>query len=259
MAQKMSSRENRELNKELMSWLRDSRARHGVSQVPAKVVPTSDGSGPTPSASSKTAEQVCLSLNAPQTCGAGGFRSSSTTLPASGGMRSGALIQRPKREHPTVGRGSSWSRGMFPTPTASRYGSSQNGCNGKGGAFERPSAGTPSLDTWARQWPTPTASDSRSSGRHTTTTGVMHPGTSLTDAMRGWATPTARDHKSTRASAATHSRNSRPLSEQVGEWAGRRDQTTSTGGESTSQPVVLNPEFLEALMGLPTGWTECGS
>jgi len=40
--------------------------------------------------------------------------------------------------------------GDYPTPSATEYGSSQNGINGKGGAFERPSAGTPSLSTAAR-------------------------------------------------------------------------------------------------------------
>jgi hypothetical protein len=38
-------------------------------------------------------------------------------------------------------------------------------------------------------WPTATTADSRSSARHTTTTGVMHPGTMLTDAARMWRTP----------------------------------------------------------------------
>lgn len=42
------------------------------------------------------------------------------------------------------------SQALFPTPTAATYGSSQNGINGKGGANERPSANTPSLDTLAR-------------------------------------------------------------------------------------------------------------
>lgn len=44
-------------------------------------------------------------------------------------------------------------------------------------------------------WPSPTVGDSRSSGRHTTTTGVMHPGTTLTDAARlaSWATPKVQD------------------------------------------------------------------
>lgn len=43
------------------------------------------------------------------------------------------------------------ARAMYPTPAATPYGSSQNGINGKGGEFERPSAGTPSLETMAKQ------------------------------------------------------------------------------------------------------------
>ena len=49
---------------------------------------------------------------------------------------------------------------MWPTPTAEQYGSSQNGINGVGGEFERPSAGTPSLAKLATMgmWQTPTTS-----------------------------------------------------------------------------------------------------
>lgn len=50
-----------------------------------------------------------------------------------------------------------------------------------------------------------------------------------------WPTPTARDWRSGKASAATHERNSRPLSEQVG--------------------GLLNPDWVEWLMGWPIGWT----
>jgi hypothetical protein len=39
---------------------------------------------------------------------------------------------------------------------------------------------------FASRWPTATEGDSRLSGRHTTTTDVMHPGTSLTDASRSF-------------------------------------------------------------------------
>jgi hypothetical protein len=49
------------------------------------------------------------------------------------------------------------------------------------------------------------------------------------------ATPTARDWKSGKASQATHERNSRPLSEQIG--------------------GLLNPNWVEWLMGWPIGWT----
>lgn len=52
------------------------------------------------------------------------------------------------------------------------------------------------------------------------------------------ATPTARDWRSGQASAETHDRNARPLSEQVG--------------------GLLNPRFVEAMMLLPIGWTGSG-
>lgn len=150
---------------------------------------------------------------------------SSETWPYSGSTRSGIASRRPKSARRTSESGSSFSRGMYPTPAATPYGSQQNGvCSSK------PSAGTPSLETWAREtwstpkaidacgiersskardvymskptlseqakqhWPTPCTTDARSAGRHTTTTDVMHPGTSLTDAIRAstaWQTPTA--------------------------------------------------------------------
>lgn len=50
-------------------------------------------------------------------------------------------------------------------------------------------------------------------------------------------TPTARDYRSGKASPETHAKNSRPLSEQIG--------------------GLLNPQFVEAMMGLPIGYTDC--
>jgi hypothetical protein len=71
-----------------------------------------------------------------------------------------------------------------------------------------------------------------------------------------WATPTARDHRSIHASKRTRERNSRPLSEQVGSFCSRRDRPIMTGGENSSAADrTLNPLFVEALMGLPIGWT----
>lgn len=54
-----------------------------------------------------------------------------------------------------------------PTPTASQYGSSQNGVNGVNGVNARPSAGTPSLQQMAAagQLPTPVARDHKGRGR----------------------------------------------------------------------------------------------
>lgn len=98
--------------------------------------------------------------------------------------------------------GSSSSR--FESPASARPRSSSGRTSGEQLALFPPS--TPSspgtatpepssafeLLTWVRPtsgdgsscWPTAAVSDSRSSARGTTTTGVMHPGTSLTDAMR---------------------------------------------------------------------------
>lgn len=68
-----------------------------------------------------------------------------------------------------------------------------------------------------------------------------HSGTTLTDAVRlQLPTLTRRDHKSTRASEATHARNSRPLSEVIG---------------LTDNGAMLNPEWCEWFMGWPIGWT----
>lgn len=123
----------------------------------------------------------------------------------------------------TAVTGSSWSRGEYPTLSATRYGSSQN--EGKV-PHKRATKGTKSLDTWARQWPTATAGDAKSSGsrgKRGNAGNKANEGTSLTDA-------TARD--------------------------GRHDPTTCTHG-GPCQPK-LSPRFAERLMGFPEGWTDLG-
>lgn len=85
---------------------------------------------------------------------------------------------------------------MWPTPTATPYGSSQNGINGVGGEFERPSANKPSLENMARartemDWPTPVASDS------TRTSDVYVRGNPTLSGMAKahWPTPRATDNR----------------------------------------------------------------
>jgi len=89
----------------------------------------------------------------------------------------------------------------WPTPKADRSGSSQNGVN-----RTRPSAGTPSLETYGRQWPTPT----------------------MTDAV-------------------------------VRQDGFRQEETQKTQDGGTGPGQRINPDFVEALMGLPSGWTDCDS
>jgi len=134
-------------------------------------------------------------------------------------------------ERRTDGLGSLLSladKGEFPTVTASRYGSTNNG-SPRDGRKQYRTRGTPSLDTAAKLWPTVVVTDQASSGRATTLANKknkMKPGTSLTDAMREWL---------------VHF---------------RRSGRTLKGGTSTSEPAVLNPEFCQALMGFPERWLD---
>lgn len=136
----------------------------------------------------------------------------------------------------------------WPTPTATTYGSSNNGDPGDGrGAYAK--AGKPSLEGCARE---------------------------------EWPTPMARDWRSTQASPQTHAKNARPLSEVVGldgqpdaesastpgsprEWCTptRRDDKGpgpehTKGGRDLAKDAAgkLNPDWVEALMGAPPGWTD---
>lgn len=143
---------------------------------------TSDGSGPTSSASfgrfnpdgsfSKTSLSLFDEDSGP----------SSVDWPDSGMMRGGICSARKSAEPRTAVEGSSWSRNEYPTP----YGTSQN----EGQVpHPRPSAATPSLETWSKGWPSPRSEDSESCGNH--------PGAqdSLTGVTKEWPTPGARDWK----------------------------------------------------------------
>lgn len=85
----------------------------------------------------------------------------------------------------------------------------------------------PSLRALVDSWPTPTTRDAASAARHTTATGVMHPGTMLTDAIRSF-------------------RSSRPPPE-----------ISTDGPPSSKSRPVLNPRFVAMLMGWPIDWTNC--
>jgi hypothetical protein len=124
----------------------------------------------------------------------------------------------------------------YPTPTASAYGTSQNGIN-----KTRPSASTPSLETMASSgllpqvsYPTPAARDGKgaNSEAHVRENGT---GRKHLDQLPNFVAHTMSDP-------------SRP------------DQTSSTnGGESLSKTRVLNPRFVEWLMSWPLGWTDCAA
>ena len=95
------------------------------------------------------------------------------------------------------------------------------------------------------RWPTPMASDG-----HKPSAGKRK-AADLTGVSRMWMTPTARDHKDGATTLANTP---------VNGLLGRQVLTTPTAGSDTSESRrTLNPAFVEALMGWPTGWTGFGS
>jgi hypothetical protein len=156
-------------------------------------------------------------------------------------------------------------------------------------------AGIP-LAISAQMWPTPTHGDSRASGRRGSQSPRTKPGTSLSDAIlklwptprtitggaesaerkqelgreesgggdlqaaaRSWPTPAARDYRS--PNSAEHRAELRGHRDQLPNFvASHQGPTTPKDGAPTlSGRRVLNPRFVEALMGWPIGWTACGS
>lgn len=86
------------------------------------------------------------------------------------------------------------------------------------------------LSQAVQMWPTPTVC-----GNYNRKGASATSGDGLATAVK-FATPLARDWRSGKSSQATHDKNSRPLSEQIG--------------------GSLNPTWVEWLMGWPLGWTD---
>ena len=106
-----------------------------------------------------------------------------------------------------------------------------------------------------RLWPTPLAGDSKGTrnrmSNRSETARPRNDGTTLCDATQMWMTPTARDHKDGATTLANTP---------VNGLLGRQVLVTPMAGSDTSEPRrTLNPLFVEALMGWPTGWTGFGS
>jgi hypothetical protein len=109
-------------------------------------------------------------------------------------------------------------------------------------------SGAIDLQQAARQWPTARSEDAESCGNHPGATD------SLTGAARQWPTPVSNDHKST-VTGNIAKRNSRPLRERAGSFR-LGPKTSPRGAKSSPETRKLNPLFVEALMGLPPGWTD---
>ena len=123
-------------------------------------------------------------------------------------------------------------------------------------------------------WATPRTTDSAGGARTLNEKGqrisVSDPtktyGANLSDQVRHWPTPSARDHKGAVSVDRTHEKLKQGQRAHMGtldaysvyhETYGLPDQAkTNTRGKPVGH---LNPEWVEQLMGVPTGWTELGS
>lgn len=119
----------------------------------------------------------------------------------------------------------------YPTPSATPYGSSHNGIR-----KNDPSAARPGLESMAAKgmFPTPAARDGKgaNSEEHVTATG------------------SGKRHMDQLPNFIAHTPSG----------SSPRDQTTATDGSSSSSATrVLNPRFVEMLMGWPIGWTDSGA
>ena len=156
-----------------------------------------------------------------------GFTEFSQTWPSSGSMRNGECSERP-----TLGRPISESEsGYLPTPVTLDSGSRFNRSLSEGAQLR------PTLGAMARYnlWPIPTVK-----GNYNRTGLTSTSGDGLATAVRKWPTPTARDYRGVQREQRRHEmslKSSRgvPLNE-------------AAGG-------LLNPTWVEWLMGWPIGWT----
>lgn len=112
--------------------------------------------------------------------------------PISGTTRNGVAFQLPPPVLPTDDSESSSSPTLLRTPAAAEAEGGKRNPN-REGATMRLSDQVREEQERGLLLPTPVTSDSENSRRHTTTTGVAHPGTTLLDAVLLLPTPVADD------------------------------------------------------------------
>lgn len=113
----------------------------------------------------------------------------------------------------------------------------RSGMTRTGMCYLRPTSARPICASASGLWPTPVADDTGSRSKK-----YAQGGTPLSLAVKLWPTPTAGNHKS---------------GGYLAEWGGsraRETMATLVPGDQLFGP--LNPEWVEWLMGWPTGWTD---
>ncbi len=140
------------------------------------------------------------------------------------------------------------------TTTLKRWGSElRRACS------ERKKLALPTEESDCSYWPTATAGDAKGSrAKGYSTESGRHSGTTLTDAVKNWPTPCARDYKGANSPRHLEASRGRKHMDQLPNFLmlSHQGQQILKLGEHGSKPGVLNPQFVETLMGLPTGWTD---
>lgn len=146
----------------------------------------------------------------------------------------------------------------------------KSGSTRNGRLFERPMSELRTAERGSSSWPTDVVGDSKSAARHATKTGVMHAGTTLTDACRKWPTPSAsltNDGESPESFMARANKLKKkgvngngagvPLTVACRQMPGLQDPKQTGAQSQSTSGLRLNPRFVEWLMGFPIGWTDC--
>lgn len=206
-----------------ISSLPDSPASPGLPQGRSKAPTTPDGSGPPSRKFYAKYNPVTCSWRTSGASRKGDWKLSSGTWPPSGSMRNGICWQRPTWARATRGNGGGASPGN-------------------------------------RQWPTPKANeDNKSPEAHLAMKLRMGGGRtqpmSLNVVAKLWATPRAKTGGADPVAPSKGHTGGRDLKRQAASF--HQDPTTTTDGPTTLPPVALHPPFVEALMGIPAGWTDC--
>ena len=160
----------------------------------------------------------------------------------------------------------------------------KSGSTRSGRLYERPMSEPHTEGSESSSWPTAVVGDSRSSARHTTSTGIMHSGTMLTDAIRQWPTPRAitggAESAERKKELGRTASGGGDLQSEAAQWAtpitrdrkdgadpsdktltnalfGLQDPKETGAASPNTSGLRLNPNFVEWLMGFPEGWTVC--
>lgn len=135
---------------------------------------------------------------------------------------------------------SNWKKGLWPTPTASETTARKNIKTNEKGRRVCKNGGEPhsiDLATSVKMWPTPVKSDFKRRGPNSKQQG-------LPEVVKMWPTPNASDHRD-------RGNLSNPCIQNRIE-KGKQLELSMVVSDQSGQ---LNPDWVEALMGFPIGWT----